>query len=320
VRRWIAIAAVAPWAAWAIGRTLGLDRVHPLIAVVAFTPYAAVTAPIPVLVALALRRRAAAVVALVAAVLAAVLGQVQVEVTGLAVSPGVGFLLVVGQGVLVVATVLGAQPLASAGLPRVRSWRVALIPLTLLALLLPVGGLVWFLGFCEPALDEERDSGIPAYMVVSSEAGPEHGILVVRGSVEEGLSYSVRRGDGVTLGEDEVLALTDEDAAFTSTVRALAARPDPETAEELARHGIEYVVLPEPADPDVAASVDATIGLVAASAENRSTRAWQVDRPAARDAVDGPRSWLHLALVLVELVAVLVVAVLCAPTSDRGRR
>jgi endonuclease/exonuclease/phosphatase family metal-dependent hydrolase len=72
VRRWIAIAVVAPWAAWAIGRTFGLDRVHPLIAFVAFTPYVAATAPIPVIVALILRRRLPALVALVAAVLLAV--------------------------------------------------------------------------------------------------------------------------------------------------------------------------------------------------------------------------------------------------------
>ena len=71
---WIAWAVAAPWVAWAIGRTLGLDRVWPLTAVVAFTPYAALTAPVPVLVALALRRWWTALVALVAAVaLAAVL-------------------------------------------------------------------------------------------------------------------------------------------------------------------------------------------------------------------------------------------------------
>ena len=52
------------------------------------------------------------------------------------------------------------------------------------------------------------DTGIPAYMVQSSMTGPAHGILVVRGDVERGLTYSVRRGDGVTLGEDEILDLT----------------------------------------------------------------------------------------------------------------
>ena len=57
----------------------------------------------------------------------------------------------------------------------------------------------------------------------------------------------------------------------------------------LAEQGIEYVVLPAPADGDVASALDATGGLVQASAEDRATRAWQVDRPLAADAVDGPR-------------------------------
>lgn len=72
MRRWIAIAVAAPWVAWAVGRTFGLDRVHPLVAIVAFTPYAAITAPIAIVVALALRRWLAALVALVAGVLLAV--------------------------------------------------------------------------------------------------------------------------------------------------------------------------------------------------------------------------------------------------------
>jgi endonuclease/exonuclease/phosphatase (EEP) superfamily protein YafD len=69
MRRWIAMAVVAPWAAWAIARTVGLDRVHPLIAFAAFTPYAALTAPLVVLVAAVLRGWAAALVALTATVL-----------------------------------------------------------------------------------------------------------------------------------------------------------------------------------------------------------------------------------------------------------
>ena len=65
----------------------------------------------------------------------------------------------------------------------------------------------------------------------------------------------------------------------------------------LGEAGVEYVVLPAPADPDVSAALDATGGLVAASAEDRDTRAWQVDRPLSAAALDGPRSWLRIALL-----------------------
>ena len=57
----------APWVLWAALRTLGLDRGHPLVALVAFTPYAAALAPFPVVVALLLRRRLTAAVAALAA-------------------------------------------------------------------------------------------------------------------------------------------------------------------------------------------------------------------------------------------------------------
>lgn len=46
----------APWVAWALGRTVGVDRAVPWLAAgIAFTPYAAVTAVVPLVVALVLR-------------------------------------------------------------------------------------------------------------------------------------------------------------------------------------------------------------------------------------------------------------------------
>lgn len=60
---WIA---VAPVAAWTLVRVLGLDRDYPLVALMAFTPYAAVAALFVAGVALALRNWAAAATAGVA--------------------------------------------------------------------------------------------------------------------------------------------------------------------------------------------------------------------------------------------------------------
>ena len=157
-------------------------------------------------------------------------------------------------------------------------------------------------------------------MVQSSMTGAAHGILVIRGDVEDGLTYAVRRGDGVTLGEDEILDLSAEDTAFTRDVRALVSRPTPQVVDRLADRGIEYVVQPAPADGDVAAALDATGGLVQASAEDRSTRAWQVSKALDESAVDGPRSSLRVGLLALQAITLLVVAVLCAPTTERRRR
>ena len=68
MRTAIAVALALPWLVWAIVRVLGLDTGTLLVPAIAFTPYVAATAWIPVVAALLLRQRAVAVVALVAAV------------------------------------------------------------------------------------------------------------------------------------------------------------------------------------------------------------------------------------------------------------
>lgn len=64
----LALLVALPWLAWAVVRLGGLETGYVLVAAMAVTPYAAATAWIPVVVALLLRRRAVAVLALAAAV------------------------------------------------------------------------------------------------------------------------------------------------------------------------------------------------------------------------------------------------------------
>jgi GT2 family glycosyltransferase len=256
------------------------------------------------------------VVALLCAVLAALLGTVTLDLAALSTPPGLAFLLLTLQAALVTAVVLGAL-----GVPHPRGLlRAGAVVVAVAAAVVPVAGLAWFVVDGGDELATDQDAGIPAYMVQSSQLGPEHGILVLRGSVEDGLTYTVRRDDGVTTGEDEVLDLAAEDRGFTELVQGLAARPTPESVDALAARGIEYVVLPAPADGQVAAALDATAGLQQASAEDRSTRAWQVDRPLSDDQLDGGRSWLRVVLLVVQALAVLAVLVLCAPSTERGQR
>lgn len=61
------MALAAPWVLWAAVRTFGLEGGHPLTGAVALTPYVAASAPLPVIVALALRRWVVSGVALAAA-------------------------------------------------------------------------------------------------------------------------------------------------------------------------------------------------------------------------------------------------------------
>jgi GT2 family glycosyltransferase len=297
------------------GVELGLGRFHdigapwwlgvllPVLAVLALVPR---RTRIPVLICW--------VVTLVSVLAAVALGRVRLDLAALHTPPGLGFLLLVVQAALITAVVLGALGVEHAG----RRLHAVGAVLAVAAVVVPLGGLAWFV-VDGGDLTDDRDAGIPAYMVQSSELGPEHGILVVRGTVADGLSYAVRRDDGVTTGEDEVIDLTGEDHAFTELVQQLAAQPSPEAVDQLAARGIQYIVLPAPADGQVAAALDATAGLEQASAENRSTRAWQVDRPLSAAYLDGPRSWLRVGLLVVQGLAILAVLVLCAPTTDRSR-
>jgi endonuclease/exonuclease/phosphatase (EEP) superfamily protein YafD len=63
----IAIAVALPWVLWALLRALGVELPFPFVALLAFTPYVALTSPLPVVVALLLRRRGVAVVSALAA-------------------------------------------------------------------------------------------------------------------------------------------------------------------------------------------------------------------------------------------------------------
>ncbi|MCY7395823.1 MAG: hypothetical protein LH468_06630, partial [Nocardioides sp.] len=257
-------------------------------------------------------------VAALVLVLAAALAPVSLDLAATSTGPGTGVVLVVVQAAFVVAVVLAAQGRVADGLgARVLPVRAVLVALAVAAALVPLVGLGWFLADPGERLEEDRDDAIPAYMVQSSQLGPAHGILVVRGTETAGLTYTVRRGDGITLGEDEVVALTREDRGFTADVRDLAARPTPAVVDTLAENGIEYVVLPAPADSDVAAALDATTGLVQASAENRQTRAWQIDRALDDDGVSAQRSPARTLVVALQTLALLVVLVLCAPTRRR---
>jgi hypothetical protein len=47
----------------------------------------------------------------------------------------------------------------------------------------PLLGLAWFVLEGPGELTDDRDTGIPAYMVQDALRGPAHGILVIRGSV-----------------------------------------------------------------------------------------------------------------------------------------
>ena len=282
-----------------------------------------------VLAALALVPRATRIpvalcwlVALVGVAVAVVLSGLSLDLVALSGPAGLGATVVVVQAALVTAALLGAQGLVRDRAPAERGarTRVALRAAGLVAagaaVVVPAAGLLWAVDG-DNLLGSEPAKVVPAYMLQSSVTGPEHGILVVRGTLSGGLTYTVRRDDGVTLGEDEILAFSATDAAAQDAVATVLARPTSVAVSDLGDLGLEWILMPAPADAGVAASLDATTGLVQASTDP-GTRAWRVDRPMTAAAVDGPGSGVHVVLLVVQGLSLLLVLVLCAPTLRGG--
>ncbi len=253
---------------------------------------------------------------------AALLAQLpSLQLADLRARPSIAALVPLAQAALVIAAVAFGDAAVRSQWPPAPATRRALgLVLGLVALAAPVSGLVWFAGEVDPAIrDGDRGDDIPAYMTQSSAEGVEHGVLILRGSVEEGLRFLVRRGDGVTVGEDEIVALTAPSADFDAAVRGLTSRPSPEDVAALSTAGIEYVVMPSPADGRVSATLDAASGLTQASAEDRSTRAWQVEAQATD--TDGypraERSTPRTLLIAGQVAVLAVLLVLCGPSRRR---
>ncbi|QCX28209.1 glycosyltransferase family 2 protein [Nocardioides jishulii] len=259
-------------------------------------------------------------VALPAACVVAVLGLVVLDLPATSTPPSMGFFVVVLQGIAIVVIALGTGALVRrlSGDPHPWWQRAIAAVVAAVAVAVPLGGIVWWLG-ADNAFHEDRAEVVPAYMAQSSLTGDDHGVLVVRGSVDDGVTYRVRRGDGITVGEDEILGLTPEDREMTDIVTRLVSAPSPRDVEALAEHGIEYVVLPAPVDGRVSAGLDAVDGLVQASAEDRSTRAWRVDRETSVAGVASEVSAGRVLLLVIQGAAWLVALVAAAPTLVRSR-
>ncbi len=257
---------------------------------------------------------------------ALLVSRIRIELPSGEVGAGLSFSVLMVQAALVTSVLLALltltrEPAARTREPAARTREPAVLvgaAAGLAAAVVPVVGLVWWLG-ADDLLDDPTPSLVPAYMAQAATEDPARGVLVVRGAHDTGLQWVVRRGDGPRLGEAEILSLTAPDAELTADVRALFTAPTPELLDTLPQHGIEHVVLPAPADPEVVAGLDAISGLTRASTSDRETPAWRLPSDAPRDAVSGDGPALLPWLIGLQVVALLVVLVLCGPTRRETR-
>jgi hypothetical protein len=143
---------------------------------------------------------------------------------------------------------------------------------------------------------------------------------VIEGDVDTGVTWTVQREDGLTVGEDEIAALMAPDASLDEDVQTLVSAPEQDAAETLPGHGIAFIVLSAPVDGNVAAVLDATTGLEGASADDRDTRAWRVTSEVESGAVESETAWWRVAMLVLQGLVIVVVGVLCVPTHAREER
>ncbi|MET8519563.1 glycosyltransferase family 2 protein [Nocardioides sp. NPDC004968] len=236
---------------------------------------------------------------------------------------GWGFPLVAIQGFAVVAAVLGAQGAILDGLSGLRKVMVGAAAAA--AAVGVVGSLGWFVYAGTGDLTDNTralgHTGVPSYMLdpTSTTLGPEDGVLVLRGSVDDGIRYAVLRNDGITLGEDEIAQVAGGSEELTGVVRRLAADPDDAVIGDLAAQGVAYIVMPGPADSSVAEGIDASGSVTQASTVERSTRAWLLDSEPSDPGVTKSQSIIRTILLVLAGIGLFVVLVLCLPTLIQRR-
>ena len=100
---------------------------------------------------------------------------------------------------------------------------------------------------------------------------------------------------------------------MTRVVEDLATAPEPADVAALGRYGVSYVFAPAPADISLVGNLDSVSGVTTGSAI-QPARAWNVEAtPTGTDRVRDPdplRQWL----LALQGIAIVVVAVLAAPT------
>jgi GT2 family glycosyltransferase len=253
----------------------------------------------------------------VAAVVSLVFSRVAIEVGSGALQPAISGPIVVVMLSLTLLTTLGFGVVVDHLTKRKSSLsRISRSVVMVGWLLLPVVGLGWWLGPARSFASVSSPPEVPAYMMQSSAEDATQGVLLLSGGPESGVSYSILRNGGVRLGEAEIVAFAPENRALTDLLSGILRDPQRAAVDGLADLGIDYIVLSAPPNRDVAATLDSAPGLQQASAEDRSSRAWDVLKPVNQDAVvNQAEPWWRFMLGF-QILALLVLAVMAAP----GRR
>lgn len=232
-----------------------------------------------------------------------------------------GFALLLAQAAWVCAVAIAATGISAQLSGRSFGWQQPVGLLVVVAgLLSPVLGLFWWVATgVDGPLHRSAASDVPAYMTDAAVADPDNGVLVVRGAGHRTYEYVLLRGDGQRLGDDALRPEAADQEPLSALVGDLVTAAEADHVAELADHGVEFVYLPRPADPELVGSLDSVSGLTPASAVYRGARAWQLDADPTDVALPSPEGSWRPVLLAVQAAAVVLAVVLAAP-SRKVRR
>ena len=230
-------------------------------------------------------------------------------------TPYLGFPLLVAQGAAIVAACLAAAGIRTRLAGATFGWRQPLgVVVVVMAIASVLVGAAWWVHVGDRGpLVRRAATGVPAYMTDTG-----IGTLVVRGSTDTGFRYVVLRGPGLRLGDDSVQPTVGEQRGVTEVVGKLVTDPQTSDIEALSAHDIGFVYAPRPADPVLVGNLDSASGLTIGGSVP-GARAWQLSAAPNGTALAPARAPYYDWLLGLQGLALLVVAVLAAPTRQVRR-
>lgn len=233
--------------------------------------------------------------------------------------PWPGFLLILIQGGFVVAAAIAADGAMKLLSEASFTWRQPAVAVTtVLAVLAPVAGGVWWLARVDDGpLQKSATTELPTYIKELAFGNDLHGVLRVTGG-RAGIEYQLLRSGPERLGDDGVLALTEPDRKFRALVERLLSTPRSDDAALLASYGVKYVYAPAPVAAVVSGGFDAVPGFSPGSEPRPGTRTWIVESETSLTSLGHSRAWLRPLWVLISVLTLITALVLVAP--ERRRR
>ncbi len=179
-----------------------------------------------------------------------------------------------------------------------------------LALVFPALAAVhWVVRGSDDPLRDGRSDVVPAYL-----AAREGSTLVVRGTLDGGVTYVVVRDGGERLGEEAMVRGSSAADELRGAVDRLLSSPSADDVATLLDTGITAVYLPG-ADQELATRIDSAPSLRPAGSDSPTSRVWTIDGEPG-PVGQGP-SWWRVGLGALQAGVWLLALVLTAPVRRR---